>query len=65
MEKIGTHGVVELTTGESRGVVVSLAQIEKVALVSLTEERCVPHQSPFGAKVQGIARCKVPTVRIR
>ena len=64
MEQIGAHGVVELTTRESGGIVVSLAQIEKVTFVFPAEERCVPDESPFGTKVQGVTRRKVLAVEI-
>ena len=64
MEKILAHGVVELTTRKSGRVVVSFAQIEKVALAFLTEERCVPDERIFGTKMQSVARSEVLTIEI-
>ena len=64
MEKIGAHSVVELTTGKSGWVVVSFAQIEKVALIFPAEEGCVPDERTFGTKMQGITRREVLTIEI-
>jgi hypothetical protein len=64
MEQILAHGMVKLTTRESRRVVVSFAQIEKVALAVLTVERCVPDERIFGTKVQGVTWREVLTVEI-
>ena len=64
MEKIGAYGVIELTTRKSGRIVVSFAQIEKVALTVPTVERRVPDERIFGTKVQGVTRREVLTIEI-
>ena len=64
MEQIGAHSVVEFTTRKSRRVVVSFAQIEKVALIFPTVERCVPDKCIFGTKMQSVTRREVLTIGI-
>jgi hypothetical protein len=64
MEKIGAHSMVKFTARKSGRVVDSFAQIEKVALVFPTEERCIPDECTFGTKMQGVTRREVLTIEI-
>jgi hypothetical protein len=64
MEEIGTHGVVEFTARKPGRVVVSFAEIEKVALAFSTVERCVPDERVFGTKMQGVTWREVLTIEI-
>jgi len=64
MEKISAYGVIKFTARKPWRVVVSFAQVEKVALAVPTEERCVPDERVFGAKVQSVTRREVLTVEI-
>jgi hypothetical protein len=52
MQQIAAHGVDELVMGETGWIVVALAQVEEVTFVSPGEERYIPNQCAFGAKVQ-------------